>query len=267
MERPRGLLAACRARRARAAGGSEVQGGIVPLWQQCGGCEANFTRGLGVCGPGRVLPPAPCGARLWGFAALPPCHCPAGAAALRGDIGGSARGHLAAVPPGSPPLGGQRQPRESNGWPLWSEETDGIRARRRGGGGAGNWSCSHDWGAAARRWDRSECMKVAHRAGALTPAGPAQGFGPVWDMVLPGQRWPPVHRRGPPVLMLPTRIEMRGQTSSWAPGCRIQISNLDSKPACPGVSGFRLIPGLAGVKNGGGGGTHGLGAGRLRAGL
>lgn len=61
-----------------------------------------------------------------------------------------------------------------------------------------------------------------------------------------------MHWRGPLALMLPTQRRMQGQTSSWAPGCRIQTSNLDFKPACPRVSGFRLISGLTGVKNGGG---------------
>lgn len=112
-----------------------------------------------------------------------------------------------------------------------------------------NSSCSQDWGAAARRGDHSQRMEVARQAGALTPASPAWGRGPVWHVVLPGRRWPPVHRRGPSVLMLLTWRWMWGQTSSWALGCCIHISDLDFKPACPEVSGFRSISGLAGVKN------------------
>lgn len=86
-----------------------------------------------------------------------------------------------------------------------------------------------------------------------------------WDMALQGQRWLPAHRRGPSVLVLPTWRGVLGHTSSWALGCRIQISGPDFRPACPRVSGFRLIPGLAGVKNREG--AQGLGAGKLRAGL
>lgn len=78
------------------------------------------------------------------------------------------------------------------------------------------------------------------------------GIWDTWDMALPGQRWLPALWWGPLVLMLLSWRWMLGQISSWAPGCWIQISGVDFKPACPGVSGFMLIPGLARVKNRGG---------------
>lgn len=44
------------------------------------------------------------------------------------------------------------------------------------GPGTGAGAGAHDWGAAARRWDHSKRVKVAHQAGALIPASPAWGF-------------------------------------------------------------------------------------------
>lgn len=126
---------------------------------------------------------------------------------------------------------------EAEGW---------IRERHRAAG----WSCSHDWGAAARLWGHAECMQVAPqgRLSNLNPQQPCMGFHTTWDVALPGQRWLPLHQRGPLALVPPTQRWLRGQSSS----CQVQSSGLHFRPACPGVSGFLLIPGLAGVKNRGG---------------
>ena len=90
-------------------------------------------------------------------------------------------------------------------------------------------------------------MKVAHQAALTLQA--LHGDSGIWDMALPGQRWPPVCWRESSALMLPTRRQMLGQTSSWALGCQIQILGLDFRPACTEVSGFMLTSGLARVKN------------------
>lgn len=79
-----------------------------------GAREASGTRGLSL-GPGQ----GPCGAPHWCQAqrghglCCPPCRTRH--AALQGDIGGSAQGHLATVPRGSPRHGERRQPRETDG--------------------------------------------------------------------------------------------------------------------------------------------------------
>lgn len=90
------------------------------------------------------------------------------------------------------------------------------------------------------------------------------GIQAIWDMALPGQRRLPPCRGGPSALVLLTWRRMLGETSSWAPGCQIQISSLDFRPACPGVSSFMLIPGSARVKTSR---EQGSGAGKLRVGL
>lgn len=99
-------LLRCRARHARAARGLEAQGWLVCLRQRWEGVKSALPAGSV---PARFL--CRCRAER-GRRPCCPSPCRTRCAALRGDIGGSAQGHPAALPHGSPRHGEQREPRE-----------------------------------------------------------------------------------------------------------------------------------------------------------
>lgn len=154
-------LLRCRARHARAARGLEAQGWLVRLRQRWEGVKSALPAGSV---PARFL--CRCGA-------VPSAAAGLAARLLAGPVALPCEVTLEALPKDTRPRSRMAAPdtgsRGSRG--RWMSSVAQ-------GGGLGSWSFSHDWGAAARRWDHSKRVKVAHQAGALIPASPAWGFRP-----------------------------------------------------------------------------------------